>query len=82
MRHGRARSRSAWKKGEASRPLTDTGRGQAKALAPMMGIAVVTLWRWAATGKFPKPVKLGARATAWKAEDVRQWMASKNNLAA
>ncbi len=63
-------------------PLPAEGYIRAKALAPMMGIAVVTLWRWAATGKFPKPVKLGARATAWKAEDVRRWMASKNNLAA
>lgn len=50
VRHGRARSRSAWKKGEASRPLTDTGRGQAKALAPMLaafGVTQVATSPWA-----------------------------------
>ncbi|SED50745.1 NUDIX hydrolase [Ruania alba] len=35
VRHGRAKKRSAWTGGEASRPLTPVGRDQAKALVPI-----------------------------------------------
>ena len=27
-------------------------------------------WEGCKTGRFPKPVKLGLRTTAWKAEDI------------
>jgi predicted DNA-binding transcriptional regulator AlpA len=27
-------------------------------------------WEGCKTGRFPKPVKLGPRTTAWKAEDI------------
>lgn len=54
---------------------------RARVLAPMLGIAVVTLWRWAATGKIPKPIKLGVRVTAWRVEDIRQWMESHSQQA-
>lgn len=47
---------------------------RAKALAPLLGISVVTLWRWSSAGKMPKPVKLGERVTVWRAEDIRVWM--------
>lgn len=40
-------------------------------LARLLGIATVTVWRWTANGKLPKPVKLSERVTAWRAEDVR-----------
>lgn len=33
-----------------------------------------TLWRMVAKGSFPKPLKLSARVTAWRAEDVRRWI--------
>lgn len=36
VRHGRARSRSAWRRSEATRPLTATGRAQADALVPVL----------------------------------------------
>jgi len=28
-------------------------------------------WEGVKTGRFPKPVKLSARCTAWRAEDIR-----------
>jgi len=28
-------------------------------------------WNGVKTGRYPKPVKLSARCTAWKAEDIR-----------
>lgn len=50
-------------------------------LAKVLGIAVVTVWRWSANGKLPQPVKLSERVTAWRAEDIRDWMNIKNNSA-
>jgi len=29
-------------------------------------------WQGVKTGRFPKPVKLSPRVTAWRAEDIRQ----------
>jgi predicted DNA-binding transcriptional regulator AlpA len=29
-----------------------------------------TWWKGCQTGRFPKPVKLGPRTTAWRAEDI------------
>ncbi len=37
-------------------------------------VSPVTIWRWVAAGKFPKPIKLSGNVTAWKAEEVRTWM--------
>ncbi len=30
-----------------------------------------TWWRGVAEGRYPKPVKLGPRITAWRVEDIR-----------
>lgn len=30
-----------------------------------------TWWAGVKDGRFPKPIKLGARVTAWRAEDIR-----------
>jgi prophage regulatory protein len=42
-------------------------------LAPRGPIPVgrSTWWEGVKTGRFPKPVKLGPRTTAWKVEDIR-----------
>ena len=34
-----------------------------------------TWWKWVAEGKAPKPVKLGPRTTAWKADEVYELIA-------
>ena len=44
------------------------------AIQGCLGISKPTLWRWVKAGKFPKPVKLSAKTSAWRAEDVRAWM--------
>jgi prophage regulatory protein len=31
-----------------------------------------TWWQGVKSGRFPKPVKLGPRTTAWKVEDIRK----------
>jgi predicted DNA-binding transcriptional regulator AlpA len=40
-----------------------------------------TLWRMVAQGKFPKPIKLGPRLTAWRSEEVHEWINSQGNVA-
>ncbi|MDE1557030.1 AlpA family phage regulatory protein [Comamonas aquatica] len=34
-----------------------------------------TIWRWCKQGLFPAPVKIGPNSTAWRIEDVREWVA-------
>ncbi len=49
-RHGRAKQRSAWKRGEATRPLTAQGEAQARALVDVLsafGVAEVVTSPWA-----------------------------------
>jgi prophage regulatory protein len=43
-------------------------------LAPIGPIPVgrSTWWAGVKSGRFPKPVKLGPRTTAWKVEDIRK----------
>ena len=36
-----------------------------------------TLWRKVKDGTFVQPVKLGERITAWRVEEVRQWLDSR-----
>lgn len=47
---------------------------QSQIVGNIIPVGASTLWRWVATGRFPKPVKLSARVTAWRCEDVRQWL--------
>lgn len=43
-------------------------------LPALVPISATTLWAWVADGKFPKPVKLGPRVTAWRVEDIRDYL--------
>ena len=43
-------------------------------LAAILGVSVVTVWRWSSDSRLPKPLKLSARITAWRVEDVRAWI--------
>jgi predicted DNA-binding transcriptional regulator AlpA len=38
---------------------------------PIIPVCAATWWNGVRTGKYPKPVKLGERITAWQAEDIR-----------
>jgi prophage regulatory protein len=50
---------------------------QAQLVPGIIPFSPATLWRKVKANEFPHPVKLSARVTAWKVEDVRAWMASK-----
>jgi len=38
---------------------------------PLIPVSKSTWWAGVKTGRYPKPVKLGARITAWRVEDIR-----------
>lgn len=37
----------------------------------LIPVGASTWWAGVKSGRFPKPVKLGPRTTAWRAEDIR-----------
>lgn len=37
----------------------------------LIPVSKSTWWAGVKTGRFPQPVKLGERITAWRAEDIR-----------
>ena len=39
-------------------------------IPPLIPVSASTWWAGVASGRFPKPLKIGARATAWRAADV------------
>jgi hypothetical protein len=48
--------------------------GNAKAQPPLIPIIPVsksTWWQGVKSGRYPQPVKLGPRTTAWRAQDIR-----------
>jgi len=45
-----------------------------KAAAEYLGVAVSTLYRWAAATDFPKPIKLGRQASGWRKADLDAWI--------
>lgn len=40
----------------------------------LVPISKSTLWRRVQDRSFPEPIKLSARITAWRAEDIRRWI--------
>ena len=55
--------------------LPATGYVRARQLlGNILPIGRTTLWRMVQSGRFPAPVRLGPNITAWRVEDVRDWM--------
>lgn len=52
--------------------IGDSKRG----IPPLIPVKKSCWWQGVRDGRFPKPVKLGARATAWKVEDILALIAS------
>jgi predicted DNA-binding transcriptional regulator AlpA len=47
---------------------------RAKQVAVMLSVTFARLWREVQTGTFPRPLKITERLSAWRVEDIRQWM--------
>ena len=43
-----------------------------KQILAIIPIGKSTWWRGVKEGRFPKPIKLSARTTVWRAEDIRR----------
>lgn len=41
-------------------------------IPPIIPISKSSWWSGVKSGKYPKPIKLGLKITAWKAEDIHQ----------
>lgn len=51
--------------------------GNKKSEPPIPGVYPVSkaqLWKLIQEGKFPKPIKLAPRITAWRVEDIRNFI--------
>lgn len=64
--------------------LPETGFVRAKQLYSdrltgpgILNIGPTLFWQLVREGRFPKPVKLSPRTTAWPVSAVREWLASK-----
>ena len=40
-------------------------------------LSKASIYRMMAAGQFPPPIRLGARAVAWKAAEIDKWLASR-----
>jgi predicted DNA-binding transcriptional regulator AlpA len=52
--------------------LPETGFLRLPAVLALIPVSKTTWWAWVKSGKAPRPVKLGPRMTAWKAEDIAE----------
>jgi len=51
--------------------LPETGFLRLPAVLKFIPIGKSSWWEGVKSGKYPQPVKLGAKITAWRAEDIR-----------
>lgn len=54
--------------------LPETGFLRQPQVLVFVPISKSTLWRRIQARSFPEPVKLSARVTVWRAEDIRRWI--------
>jgi prophage regulatory protein len=47
---------------------------QSQLIPAIVPFSSATLWRKVKDGTFPRPVKLSKRVTAWRSEDISDWM--------
>ena len=51
--------------------LPETGFLRLPEVLKLYPVSKSTWWAGVRSGRYPQPVKLGTRATAWRAEDIR-----------
>jgi excisionase family DNA binding protein len=45
-------------------------------VARCLSVSERTVWRWAAEGRLPAPVRLQRRSTRWRVADIRRYLDS------
>lgn len=59
--------------------LPETGFLRLPQVLALFPVSRSSFWAGVKNGKYPKPIKLSKRCTAWKAEDIRQLITSYDN---
>ena len=49
-------------------------------IPPLIPISNSSWWAGIKSGKYPQPVKLGPRTTAWRMSDIRQYLENPENF--
>lgn len=57
--------------------LPATGFVRLAVLVKFIPLSKASIWRKVKNQQFPKPVKLSAHVTAWRVEDVRDYIAAQ-----
>ncbi len=47
-------------------------------LCQIYGFSRSTIYRLIESGRFPKPIKISARAVGWISTDLDEWLATRN----
>lgn len=58
--------------------LPETGYVRLPVVLRLIPVGKSTWWAGIKTGRYPKPVKLSARVTAWRVEDIRALIENPN----
>lgn len=58
--------------------IPETGFIRLSTILKFIPVGKSTWWAGVKSGRFPKPVKLGVRTTAWRAEDIANLISSFN----
>ena len=60
--------------------LPDTGYMRQSQIIPhVIPVSSATWWRGVVSGRYPRPVKLSKRVTAWRVGDIRQYLLNQAN---
>ena len=59
--------------------LPETGFVRLPTVLHFIPVGKSTWWAGCASGRYPKPVKIGPRTTAWRCEDIRQLLDDLGN---
>lgn len=51
---------------------------KSKEIPALIPVGKSTWWEGVRNGRFPKPIKLGRRITAWRVEDIRTLIAQQS----
>lgn len=62
--------------------LPETGFLRLPTILQIFPIGKSTWWAGVKDGRFPKPIKLGARTTAWRVEDIKELIENCSNYSA
>ena len=48
-----------------------------KEVIGLISLSSATIYRMMSRGEFPRPARVGQRATRWRSDEVEEWLASR-----